>query len=292
MTPLPFKPQDYCDCTLVEALDRIARRAGVVDGCFNSSTGERPSPERPWVFLYSGRLAHNRHERSELDEFLDRGPIGALLNEDEHRSRRASVKRAVGAMMAFEEAIRPLFVALEDGLLVLEGFEKTGKRAAAITTPIDSGRWAMPWAVIRQREGATVELFSDLYEDPEITFTGCRLVAGRVASSRAAGRAVASEGKVARTMVELVGTPKGKPGRKEIDDSKPLARLLEIINGGPFKYLTEAVDKLLAEGKVKVEGASKRAIYERLRGKLGENWLIKEGQEGLKLTPRTAGHGI
>ena len=289
-----FSPQDYCGLPLAVALDRLAEQAGVIDCEPERLEGGfvlHPDEGRRWVRLFFRRFIEQPdagHGR--------RPPLGALLTGDAYDAGQREIAPRNNADAAFVCAVGPLIEALKSGQIVAHGFG----RGARKLEPIDPALWHMSWFIKRRDNTAVLEFFADtakveLYTDTTrknaevVELVGVMLAAPE--SVRSAPQAEARRAADASCEIEAPAKkPKGKSGRKEIDDRKNLECLRDIINAkanaGRFKFLTEAVADLTSQRKV--EGQSKRAIYERLRGKLGKHWDIQEGEQGLKLIPREA----
>ncbi len=262
MTPVQFRPEDFFDSWLCDALDRMAREAGVIDVYGNPTIPgsywkyQKPTDEEPWLFITSHRLhpavraANHDDDPESLNMFLRSHP-GV---DEEHaavlKQRQEEADAHVQAMEAFEDIITPLFEALRDGKIFASGFRRTIIRAVSEDEPqeavvsnveerIPLKFWSRQWLLSRDASAVVLEFHdgkTNCFTNPIASFGMVGLVAPLPSERPAVIPAVESAG-----MTDLAANKRAVRGRST--DDEPYFTMIENLlrNGYVHKMVKSPV---------------------------------------------------
>jgi len=262
MIPTAFKPQNFYDSSLCEAIDRLCRASGIVGVNWNFETREWSDEARPWSFIDSRNI--RREPRDGTDSLTE------FLNERKTKEEIAAATVLSEQKQALNDALRPLFFALEEGVIVANGFIKAGKRQAVQMTACDAARWAGNWTITRRADTAEVSFFIDIeIEDAAAALAAVRL--GAPPQVQAAAR-----------------PPNRREAADEIyDDTEQLDEIRRLLENGEARSVNAAINTILRNPAKQPKGASDNAIAERLRSKFKRHFeIIKTKGKPVRVIPR------
>ncbi len=199
-----------------------------------------------------------------------RGPGIRILGGPEPQKAPAEIDAE-----AYAVALRPLFDDLAAGELVVPRWNAV----ALEEKPFPAHIWRSSWKLIVDGQNATLRLL----DASGLARGEYELLSLKTVSVEPLREAARSQ----MSAPSALGRVNAKPGRKVIDDAKPLQRLIELLSSGKGLTVHGAVTIMweAEREKLHLEGASFRAAHERLRGKLKKTHIIIETQEGDLVKP-------